>query len=209
MLLVVNLFYEVNISNQCALIMLNRHIIIFWLIASCRCLFWCAKPFLSLSEYELLFAIGICNGIIRSVIYPKSHSYPCYHMLRYTLSPMVPHVNLIATYYHDNVPWENKADLQRWKQIITWKQYIESRLQIWMLRVGIGAIVKITSNCSYSFTLWSFNPELFQFILWTLFCLCYALWQLHKFWNNACCISGPRRIPWRLTCLSKLPYQHQ
>ena len=148
--------------------MLNRHIIIFWLIASCRCLFWCAKPFLSLSEYELLFAIGICNGIIRSVIYPKSHSYPCYYMLRYTLSPMYHMLILLQHTIMTIVPWENKADLQRWKQIITWKQYIESRLQIWMLRVGIGAIVKIISNCSYSFTLWSLSPELFQFILWSV-----------------------------------------
>ena len=138
MLLVVNLFYEVNISNQCALIMLNRHIIIFWLIASCRCLFWCAKPFLSLSEYELLFAIGICNGIIRSVIYPKSHSYPCYHMLRYTLSPMVPHVNLIATYYHDNCTMRKHTEMKAnyYMKAVHWKQITNINVKGW--------------HCSYS-----------------------------------------------------------
>ena len=110
---------------------------------------------------------------------PKSHSYnqavTCY-TIPWPQSYSSIHVNFIKQkhVYRD----ESKLS------------HDESGLQKWL---AIEVVVKITSYCPCSFLLWSFNPELLPFILWSLFCLCYALWQLHKCWRMACFyLQGPQ-----------------
>ena len=148
-------------------------------------------------------------GIIRSVIYPKSHSYPCYYMLRYTLSPMVPHVNLTVTYYHDNCTIRKQSTFTEMKgnyymKAVHWKQITNMDVKGWHCSYSQNYLQLFIKLYSLKFQSRAFSVHTLDFILFVLCTLAIA-----QILNNACCTSGPRRILWHLTCLSKLPYQHQ